>query len=124
MSLRAHGEPRNECLLGCNISEVARTGVDPCNAASIFNNSADPTLRDVYANYSCYYGGPSWVHPDDLGVCGFNCSAHQADGALCNADDIENHLCLIYCDSRTLPGGPQEGHGGKPIRTVRGAREQ
>lgn len=116
ISLRAHGEPLDECFLSCNISEVARTGVDPCNAASIFNNTGDKSLRDVFANYSCYYGGPSWIHPPALGVCGFNCSARQPDGALCGEDDIEKGRCDVYCDSRALPTG-NASHLGAPART-------
>jgi hypothetical protein len=105
ISLRAHGEPLSSCILACNISEVARTGVDPCNAASIFNNSSAPSLKGVYANYSCYYGGASWIHPADLGVCGFNCSAHHTEsGAPCDAEDMASGVCDIYCDSRTIPG--------------------
>ena len=72
VSLWAHGERIATCALGCNVSEVARTGRDPCNAASIFNNSAAPSLAGVWANYSCYFGGASWLHPPGLGVCGFN----------------------------------------------------
>ena len=75
ISLRQDGEGLSSCFLACNISEVARTGVDPCNAASISNSSA-PFLGGVFATYSCYYGGQGWIHPDDVGVCGFNCSQH------------------------------------------------
>jgi hypothetical protein len=105
ISLRTHGEPISACMLACNITEVALTGIDPCNAASIYNNSSAQSLKDVYANYSCYYGGESWIHPADVGVCGFNCSAHHPDtGASCSAADVEKGLCDIFCDSRTLPG--------------------
>ena len=103
VSLWAHGEKIAACALGCNVSEVARTGRDPCNAGSILGDSAAPSLRGVYANYSCYFGGASWLHPPGLGVCGFNCSALQADGSLCSEEDIEGGRCDVYCDSRTLP---------------------
>ena len=122
IALRAHGEPLSACMLACNLSEVARTGVDPCNQASLFGNSAAPSLRGVYANYSCYYGGESWIHPADLGVCGFNCSArHPNSGALCSAEDIERDQCLIYCDSRTTPGVSGVQARGAPIRKQRAA---
>ena len=122
IALHAHGEPLNACMLACNWTEVARTGVDPCTAASILDGGAiDPSLRDVHANYSCFYGGASWLHPPDLGVCGFNCSAWQADGATCDDADIEAGRCDIYCDSRTLPGPSRAGRGGVPVRRA-GAR--
>jgi hypothetical protein len=126
ISLHAHGENIKLCALACNFTDVARTGVDPCNAASIFDGGAvDPSLRDVHANYSCYYGGESWLHPPDLGVCGFNCSARLPEGGTCNDDDIEHGKCLIYCDSRSMPGPPgssRSGSGGVPVRhrAVRG----
>ena len=112
ISLFDHGEKIAACALGCNLSEVARTGRDPCNAASIFNNSAAPSLAGVHANYSCFYGGESWLHPKDLGVCGFNCSALQDDGSLCSEEDLLAGRCLVYCDSRALP--PSGGRGLRP----------
>ena len=123
VALHAHGEPLNACMLACNLTEVARTGVDPCTAASIPDGGAvDPSLRDVHANYSCYYGGESWLHPPDLGVCAFNCSARQLDGATCDDDDIKNDKCDIYCDSRTLPAPSRAGSGGVPVRGGRVGR--
>jgi hypothetical protein len=117
IALPAHGEKINLCVLACNLTDVARTGVDPCNAASIFDGGAvDKSLRDVYANYSCYYGGESWLHPPDVGVCGFNCSARKADGATCDDADIKADICELYCDSRTLPGPSRAGSGGVPAR--------
>jgi hypothetical protein len=117
VSLHAHGEPLNACMLACNWTEVARTGVDPCTAASIMDGGAlDPSLRDVHANYSCYFGGESWLHPTGLGVCGFNCSARQSDGAMCDSEDIDKGRCLIFCDSRTLPEPSRAGRGGVPVR--------
>ena len=103
VSLWDHGEKIADCALACNVSEVARTGRDPCNAASIFNNSAAPSLAGVFANYSCYWGGAGWLHPADLGLCGFNCSALQEDGAHCSEADMKSGKCLVYCDSRALP---------------------
>lgn len=124
ISLRAHGEPLDACFIACNVTEVARTGVDPCNAASILNGSAvDPTLKGVVAIYSCYYGGESWLHPEGLGVCGWNCSAWQSDGATCSEEDMEAGRCLVYCDSRAVPvpgASRPPGSGGMPMG--RGAR--
>jgi hypothetical protein len=115
ISLRAHGEPLSTCLLACNVTEVAATGVDPCAAASIFDGGAvDPSLDGVRANYSCYFGGSSWLHPQGLGVCGFNCSAWQSDGAPCSEEDMEAGRCLVYCDSRALPGPGRAARGGVP----------
>ena len=120
IALREHGEPLNACLLACNVTEVALTGVDPCAAAAIPNGGAvDPSLAGVVAAYSCFYGGPSWLHPPDVGVCGFNCSARQSNGATCDEDDIEKDRCDIYCDSRTLPAPGRAGRGGVPARGVR-----
>ena len=119
VSLVDHGEKIADCALACNVSDVARTGRDPCNAASIFNSSAAPTLANVFANYSCFWGGESWLHPADLGLCGFNCSALQADGALCSEADIESGKCLVYCDSRALPGSGRAAAAGRPARRRR-----
>jgi hypothetical protein len=126
VSLRAHGEPLSSCFLACNLTEVALSGVDPCNAASLAGNSSEASLKGVFANYSCYYGGPSWLHPAGLGVCGFNCSAHQVDtGALCSAEDIEADKCLVYCDSRALPmpaAGAARGSPGRGSLPTAGSR--
>ncbi len=112
IALRAHGEPLDSCFIACNISEVSRTGVDPCAAASIRDGGAvDPSLKGVHAAYACFYGGESWLHPKDLGVCGFNCSARQIDGALCSEDDIEHGRCDVYCDSRAMPTPARAGRG-------------
>jgi hypothetical protein len=119
ISLRPHGEPISACMLACNITEVALTGIDPCNTASIYNNSTETSLKGVFANYSCYYGGESWIHPADVGVCGFNCSAHHVDtGAPCSSADIEKDLCDIYCDSRDLNwnASARAAVRGSPIR--------
>jgi hypothetical protein len=103
-SLEAHGEKHfSLCAIGCNVTEVARTGVDPCNAASIAGASAAPSLAGVFANYSCFFGGEGWLKPRGLGVCAFNCSARQLDGSLCSQEDLDADRCDIYCDSRTLP---------------------
>lgn len=122
VALRAHGEPISACMLACNWTEVARTGVDPCNQASIFDGGAvHPSLVGVVANYSCYWGGAGWLHPPDMGVCGFNCSARQSDGATCSEEDMAADKCLVYCDSRTLPGPSRAGSGGVRVRGGRGA---
>ena len=97
-SLHAHGVDINDCVIACNISEVARTGVDPCNAGTI--------SAPVRATYSCFYGGPGWLKTNGLGVCGFNCSArHVVGGAYCTDADIKAGLCDVYCDPRDFPPG-------------------
>jgi len=98
ISLHAHGEPLSDCVIACNWTDVLKTGVDPCNAGSI--------VTPVTAIYSCYYGGKSWLKQEDLGVCGFNCSArHVSNGSFCSDADIKADLCDIYCDPRDFPKG-------------------
>jgi len=97
-SLRSHGEPISDCVIGCNWTDVSLSGIDPCNAGSI--------ETPVTAIYSCYYGGKSWLKDDDLGVCGFNCSVrHIVGGSFCSDADIKAGLCDIYCDPRDFPVG-------------------
>lgn len=88
-----------DCLVGCNISEITQTGVDPCHAADVH----DPTNSVA----SCFDLGPGTVQ--GAGACGYNCTLLQPKlsdkGELqtCDRDDIAAGKCNIFCDTRTFP---------------------
>eukprot|EP00943_MAST-04B_sp_MAST-4B-sp1_P004806 g4806.t1 len=83
------------CLIGCNLTEVNATGVDPCKIGSIDGPTNSPM--------SCFDVGPGFA--GGFGVCGYNCSAfvgtNHKELQTCTKDDITK--CSIYCDSRTFP---------------------
>ena len=87
VSLKETLEPGNGgsgCALACNISEVERTGVDPCNKGTIAANQPlppwllPPLERTGSAEHmpgplvhSCFYGGPGWMRDPTMGICGW-----------------------------------------------------
>ncbi len=79
------------CLIGCNLTEVIKTGNNPCSIGSIDSPTHSPM--------ACYDVGPGFA--GGYGVCGYNCTVFQADGSPCAPSDIGN--CSIYCDTRTFP---------------------
>ena len=85
-----------DCLVGCNITEVKITGIDPCHAASVTD-----TTNSVM---SCFDLGPGTVK--GAGACGYNCSVfHEkldGNGRLQPCTSISSD-CFIYCDTRTFP---------------------
>ena len=60
IALVAHGPPISACMLACNMTRIAETGVDPCNAGAI--------TTPVVANYSCMYGGSGWLDMPEMGM--------------------------------------------------------
>jgi hypothetical protein len=86
------------CLLGCNLTQVKNTGVDPCRIGSI----GAPLSNSIM---SCYDVGPGMA--GGYGVCGYNCTAFvqsRTDKLVyCTQDDFGKGACAIYCDSRTFP---------------------
>jgi hypothetical protein len=96
ISLNAHGEPSlHSCLLGCNWTHVQQTGVDPCSAGS-------HPVTQPHAVYSCFYGGPGWITPASMGVCGFNCSARTSSGVPCTQQLFDEHECFVDCGNGSL----------------------
>eukprot|EP00944_MAST-04C_sp_MAST-4C-sp1_P013816 g13816.t1 len=82
---------QHTCLLGCNLAQIRKTGVDPCNAGSI--KSPQPI------EMGCYYGGNNWLDIPELGFCGFGCSlrritTHAQD---CRQKDLDAGLCIVDC---------------------------
>lgn len=97
ISLREHGVEMDSCVLACNWTQVASGAPDPCLPGSV-------NRPDVAVPMRCYWGGPGWLHGPHLGVCGYNCTAlHPTSGAPCDQDDVEQGVCLIYCDPRIMP---------------------
>ena len=87
-----------DCLLSCNITEVERTGVDPCHVGSLSTPSNSVM--------SCFNLGPGTMK--DAGACGYNCTAFKGTGDKatrqpCRAADVKAGDCLIYCDTRSFP---------------------
>eukprot|EP00940_MAST-03C_sp_MAST-3C-sp2_P003489 g3489.t1 len=88
----------SDCLIGCNITEVTRTGKDPCHIGSISTPLSNSPM-------SCWDVGPGMA--GGYGLCGYNCSAFQSANTKeltpCSAKDIGSGKCSIYCDSNTFP---------------------
>ena len=86
------------CLLGCNLTKVKTTGIDPCRVGSI-----GPPLSNSIM--SCFDVGPGMA--GGYGVCGYNCTAFVSSRTdelvYCTQEDFGKSACLIYCDSRTFP---------------------
>jgi hypothetical protein len=86
-----------QCMIGCNLTEVAATGVDPCHVGSIQSPTNSPM--------SCFDVGPGFA--SKWGVCGYNCTALQSKSTSvlkpCSKSDLGKGLCNLYCDTRTFP---------------------
>lgn len=91
----------NICQLGCNLTEVQQTGVDPCHLGD---------LTTPYSNspMSCWDIGSM---AGGYGVCAYNCTSFQVAETEklvpCTNDDLMGGKCAVYCDSRTFPTEPQ-----------------
>eukprot|EP00937_MAST-01D_sp_MAST-1D-sp2_P006429 g6429.t1 len=85
----------NDCLIGCNTTQVKLTGKDPCRAGSLSAPLSNSPM-------SCFDLGPGTVA--GAGACGYNCSIITAGGAPCSQKDRDVGDCFINCDSRTFPG--------------------
>lgn len=81
------------CQIGCDVSQVMSTGIDPCNKGAI-NSPVNS------ANY-CFYGGEGWLD-GNWGLCGYPCYAMYLDGKPCDLSRT-NEECMFYCDPRTAP---------------------
>jgi hypothetical protein len=90
----------HDCLLGCNWTEVSRSGVDPCHAGSLpmglgLSNSV----------MSCFNLGPG-TEGHGGGACGYNCSLlqpHTEKGKLVPCTKADSTKCQLFCDTRTFP---------------------
>ena len=83
------------CMIGCNVTEVSETGVDPCNIGSLSNPTNSPM--------SCFDLGPGTVQ--GAGACGYNCTALVPNVfplQPCHVSDL-GKSCDIFCDSRGFP---------------------
>ena len=88
----------HDCLIGCNLTQVERTGHDPCHIG-------DLSLPLTNSPMSCFDVGPGMA--GGWGLCGYNCSIFQGDQTKeltpCSAEDIGSGKCFVYCDSTTFP---------------------
>jgi hypothetical protein len=85
------------CLLGCNFTEVAVTGDDPCAAGSIESDDLGGGLHRM----QCYNLGTPLLskEPDSIGACGYNCSLVRYDdrAAPCSQKELDAGLCSTVC---------------------------
>jgi len=97
ISFSKHNEPAiNQCIIGCNITEVQRTGVDPCKKGSI--------TSPVSVAMGCFWGGPGFLTPAGLGVCAYVCQVYNPNtNKFCNSTEVGAHECFISCDPRSWP---------------------
>ena len=84
---------RNNCALGCNMTEVSATGVDPCHVGSV--TPAEGTSNSVMSCFDIGSMAGGW------GVCGYNCTAFAGYPNACTAKNVAH--CSIYCDTRNYP---------------------
>lgn len=97
--LNEHGNKgMHQCFISCNITDVQRTGVDPCAAGSV------PGL----AKMRCFYGGAGNYGSRDGGMCSYGCVLRTSTGAPCTASNPALGGCGLYCDPRNIP------HAGEP----------
>jgi hypothetical protein len=93
-ALTENGSPT--CALACNISEVERTGIDPCNQGTIAANTPLPAwlLPPVQktgspeqlpgpVTMSCFWGGKGWMKDPTMGMCGYNATNRSPQGEFC-----------------------------------------
>lgn len=90
----------NDCLLGCNWTEVEATGIDPCNAGSLPKGAG---LSNSVM--SCFNLGPG-TEGHGGGACGYNCTSlkNTTSGQLVGCTRAHSSECNVYCDTRTFPG--------------------
>lgn len=113
------------CFLACNITEVTRTGKDPCNAGSIkagqplpawllppLQPLGSPEILPGPLVMNCYYGGKGWMKDPSMGMCGYNVTLRRPNGEFCGSD-LQG--CGLAIDPRRFPccgGTPQCGTPG------------
>ena len=96
--------PNDACFIGCNISEIAAGAEDPCNGGSFWMDT--PRFGRVLANFSCFWGGPTFLEDPTVGQCGFNCTAFDIyNKTPCNIWEANppkgvKPVCNIECDPR------------------------
>ena len=98
MSAVEHGNGNlphmTSCFLGCNLTEVSDTGVDPCNS----NSGSTPTAGPY--NMSCFSGGENWLSPANTGMCGYNCTLrHANDPAKFSSNNSAGSDGVVYCNT-------------------------
>ena len=104
------------CVLACNVSEVSRTGVDPCNAGTIPAKRPLPSwmLPPVQKSgaaevlpgplvMACFYGGAGWMKDPTMGMCGYNITLRSPDGRYCTDYDEPNGCPRLTIDPRRVP---------------------
>jgi hypothetical protein len=91
----------HDCLLGCNITDVSATGVDPCHAGSLPKGAG---LSNSVM--SCFNLGPG-TEGHGGGACGYNCTLlkpNGTNGQLIPCTKANVSKCEVVCDTRTLSG--------------------
>ena len=86
----------HNCQIGCNLTEVSQSGVDPCRPGSVDGPTDSPM--------SCFDVGPGFA--GGWGLCGYNCTAFdvaasKSKGKLVYCTDPSQ--CEIACDTRNFP---------------------
>jgi hypothetical protein len=108
-SMKQHGAEQEVCFLSCDVSEIEKTGVDPCAAGS---------RPDIGVKMGCYYGGETWLTPSTMGICGYPCQLRNPDtNEFCSKADDDARKCVVYCDPRHLESAAS------PSQTVKASRQ-
>lgn len=106
----------NLCFLACNISEVMRTGVDPCNKGSIpagkplpswllppLQPFGTPEILPTPLEMNCYYGGKGWMKDPTMGMCGYKISMRNSRGQYCTSMTQPEGCPDLNIDPRRVP---------------------
>ena len=106
------------CVLACNMSEVERTGVDPCNKGTIAANAplpawllppvqklGSPEQMPSPVTMSCFSGGMGWMKDPTMGMCGYNATVRSPlTGEFCPTFSAPPAGCpTLALDPRTMP---------------------
>lgn len=107
-NMKEHGAEQESCFLSCDVSEIEKTGVDPCAAGS---------RPDIGIKMGCYYGGETWLTPSTMGICGYPCQLINDDMEFCSQDEHDARQCYVSCDPRDL------GTAASPSQIIKASRQ-
>lgn len=121
--------PKNTCVLACNMSEVTRTGVDPCNKGTIpagkplppwllppFQTQGSAQVFKEPLVMSCYFGGKGFMNDPTMGMCGYGVFLRNTEGEYCKTYTEPKGCPIVWNDSRDLPccGGSKQCNQNPP----------
>ena len=125
--------PKNTCVLACNMSEVTRTCVDPCNKGTIpagkplppwllppFQTQGSAQVFKEPLVMSCYFGGKGFMNDPTMGMCGYGVFLRNSEGEYCKTFTEPKGCPAPWNDPRYLPccGGSSQCSQTPPLCAV------